>query len=117
MRVDEDYLRSLITKIDFLVSYNKDDKPVSMTALAEIADGAFHISATSGTIIPERFDRCIGEKIATDAVVDQLYKLEGYLARRILVKADTMGIKMDANEKTPNAVLASILYGYKQSQD
>lgn len=115
MRVDEDYLRSLITKIDFVVSY-KDGKPVSMTALAEIADGAFHISATSGTIIPERFDRCIGEKIATDAVVDQLYKLEGYLARRILAKAEAMGIKIDTNEKTPDAALVSILYGYKQSQ-
>jgi hypothetical protein len=108
MRVDEDYLRSLITKIDFVVSY-KDGKPVSMTALAEIADGAFHISATSGTIIPERFDRCIGEKIATDAVVDQLYKLEGYLAKRILVKANAMSVKLETDGKTPDAVLELIL--------
>lgn len=108
MRVDKDYLRSLVTNIGFTTNY-KDGKPMAMTALSEIAHGAFHLSATSGTIVPERFDRCIGETVTTDMIIGQLFQLEGYLAKRILAKANAMGVKLETDGNTPDAVLELIL--------
>lgn len=83
-----EYIESLITDEEVLVSKNKKKTFVVLTTT-----NGFAVDGSSGVVDPENFDLEIGTKIARKRAIDKLFLVEGYLLQQKLYNESSTNSK------------------------
>lgn len=76
MKLTLDYIKSQV--VDACYDYNG-----TFTVCTIITESGTKLCGTSGCLDPENYDRAIGEKVAYDNAVSQLWALEGYFFSKL----------------------------------
>lgn len=76
-------LQSMHAKVDVIETLHPPCAPTMTIAIVKLKNG-FILVGKSAPADPENFDAALGEKLATEDAIRQMWPLEGYLLRETL---------------------------------